>query len=75
MKEIDLERISIMREFLSAALDTGNIILLAKTHSKSIWTILVTWEHLEGVTQENYSSYNSPFVSIWAIVNRRAVEL
>lgn len=42
MKEIDLERISIMREFLSAALDTGNIILLAKTHSKSIWTILVT---------------------------------
>lgn len=75
MKEIDLERISIMRECLPAALGTGNIIFPAKTHSRSIWAILVTWEHLEGVTQENCSSYNSLFVSVWAIVNRSAVEL
>lgn len=61
-----------MRECPPAALGTGNIIFPAKIHSKSMPVVIITSEHLDGDEQENCTSCNSPFVSVWAIIARRS---
>ena len=58
-----------MRECLPAVLSIGSI-FLPKTHSKSISAILITLEDLKGVSQDNCTSSNSPFLLICAIVDK-----
>lgn len=58
-----------MRECLPAVLGIGSI-FLPKTHSKSISAILITLEDLKGVSQDNCTSSNSPFLLICAIVDK-----
>ena len=55
-----------MRECLPAVLGIGSI-FLPKTHSKSISAILITLEDLKGVSQDNCTSSNSPFLLICVI--------
>ena len=69
MKEIGIRK-DFHHERMSPSSSWFRNIFLSKPHSKSISAILITLEDLKGVSQDNCTSSNSPFLLIWVIVDK-----